>query len=213
MVMFRRSGYRLVRVLLLVALGLAGGTVFAQADGQEPQPEANAGRDWSLDFDLTYNSKYVWRGIEVTPDPVLQPSVEFACGDLTLGVWANMDTTGVNDFDDPFNEIDFTLDYAFAWKKVTFSVGAIHYVFPQAHAADTTEAYLAVGLDVLASPTLTVYQDLDEHDGRYLTISVGHTFDDVWKPAADVTMSIDLAASLAWGSRKHNQFYYGPGSG
>jgi len=67
--------------------------------------------------------------------------------------------------------------------------------------------------DVPASPTLTVYQDLDEHDGQYLTISVGHTFDDVWKPAADVTMSVDLAASLAWGSRKHNHFYYGPGSG
>jgi len=40
-VMFRRSAWGLVRVLLLVALSLAaGGVVFAQADGQEPQSRA-----------------------------------------------------------------------------------------------------------------------------------------------------------------------------
>jgi hypothetical protein len=214
MVRFRRIARGLVRVLLFVALGLgAGGAVFAQAEGHEPPPQANADSDWSLDFDLTYNSKYVWRGIQVTPDPVLQPSVNVAYKDLTLNVWANVDTTDVGDVADKFNEIDFTLDYSFSVKCLSVSVGAIYYVFPQAHAADTTEAYLAIGVDVLTSPTLTVYQDLDEQDGQYMTLSFGHTFEDVWKPNDAISMSVDLGASFAWGSRKHNEFYYGAGAG
>jgi len=72
---------------------------------------------------------------------------------------------------------------------------------------------LALGADVPTSPTLTVYQDLDEHDGTYMTLGFGHTFEDVWKPADDVSISVDLGATVAWGSRKHNEFYYGPGGG
>ena len=181
----------------------------------EGQPAEPAEAEWpvSFAFDATYASKYVWRGMVVTEDPVFEPSVEVGFGDLTLNVWANMDTTDVNDFDNQFNEIDFTLDYSTAWKWLNFSVGAIDYVFPQAHTFDTTEAYLAIGADVLTSPTLTVYQDLDEHDGQYITLGFGHTFEDVWKPTEGVSMSVDLGATCAWGSRKHNEFYYGPGSG
>ena len=167
----------------------------------------------SFAFDATYASKYVWRGIVVTEDPVFEPSVEVGFGDFTLNIWANMDTTDVNDFGNQFNEVDFTVGYSTSWKWLSLSVGAIHYVFPEAHAADTTEAYLSVGVDVPTSPTLTVYQDLDEHDGQYITLGFGHTFEDVWKPSDDVSISVDLGATFAWGSRKHNAFYYGPGSG
>jgi len=168
----------------------------------------------SFAFDATYASKYVWRGIVVTEDPVFEPSVEVAVGDLTLNVWANLDTTDVNDFRWQANEIDYTLDYTvLEWEWLSASVGAIHYAFPQAHTFDTTEAYLALAADVPTSPTLTVYQDLDEHDGQYIALGFGHTFEDVWKPSPEVAMSVDLSAQFAWGSRKHNAFYYGSGSG
>ena len=168
----------------------------------------------SVAFDTTWAGKYVWRGIVVTEDPVFQPSVEVGIGDLTLNVWANLDTTDVNDSDDQANEIDYTLDYSvFSWKGLTASLGAIHYAFPQAHALDTTEAYLALDADVPASPTLTVYQDLDEHDGQYMTLGFSHTFEDVWIASPDVAMSVELSAQFAWGSRRHNAFYYGAGSG
>ena len=177
--------------------------------------DAPAAEDWpvSFAFDATYASKYVWRGIVVTEDPVFEPSVEVAVGDLTLNVWANIDTTDVNDFDGQANEIDYTLDYTMSFEWLSVSVGAIHYAFPQAHVFDTTEAYLALAADMPTSPTLTVYQDLDEHDGQYITLGFGHTFEEVWTPSPEVAMSVELSAQFAWGSRKHNTFYYGAGSG
>jgi uncharacterized protein (TIGR02001 family) len=170
--------------------------------------------DFSLSLDVTWASKYVWRGIAVTDDPVVQPSVTASWGGLSLNVWANLDTTDVNDFEGQFLEVDYTLGYSWTWGDFAFSVGAIHYQFPQAHAFDTTEVYAAVGLDVPTSPTLAVYQDVDEADGTYITLSFRHTFEDVWKPSESVAVSVDVGASVAWGSGKHNAFYYGStGSG
>jgi hypothetical protein len=209
-----------------IVAGVSAPTWAEEVPGQAPPAtlglqddrgaDAAAPEEWpvSFAFDATWAGKYVWRGIVVTEDPVFEPSVEVAVGDLTLNVWANIDTTDVNDFRRQANEIDYTLDYTvFLWEGLTASVGAIHYAFPQAHVFDTTEAYLALAVDVPASPTLTVYQDLDEHDGQYITLGFGHTFEDVWKPSPEVAMSVDLSAQFAWGSRKHNAFYYGSGSG
>jgi len=168
-------------------------------------------KDWSLDLDLTYASKYVWRGINVTADPVLQPSIGFTYKGLTLNVWGNLDTTDVNGYEKQFNEIDYTLDYTLTLGKVSLSAGAVYYQFPQAHSGSTTEAYLGVGLDVLAQPTLTVYQDVHEHDGTYLALAFGHTFADVWKPVEGVSVSVEVSTSFGWATRRHNAFYYGYG--
>ena len=218
------GGWVLLAAVVLAAL--AGAAQAEQAPGDaapmtleledDRGAEAPAADDWpvSFAFDATWAGKYVWRGIVVTEDPVFQPSVEVAVGDLTLNVWANIDTTDVNDFRWQSNEIDYTLDYTvFSWEGLTASVGAIHYAFPQAHVFDTTEAYLSLAADVPTSPTLTVYQDLDEHDGQYITLGFGHTFEEVWTPSPEVAMSVDLSAQFAWGSRKHNTFYYGSGTG
>jgi len=209
-----------VLALLAVLAAGTGGARAGEASGGEAAPAGvgavePAEPDWplSFSFDATYASKYVWRGIVVTEDPVFEPTAAVGIGDLTLSVWANLDTTDVNNFRNQANEIDYTLDYSFSWECLHLSVGAIHYAFPQAHVFDTTEAYLAIGLDVPTSPTLTVYQDLDEHDGQYITLGFSHTFEDVWKPCEDVGVSVEAWTQFAWGSRKHNGFYYGSGSG
>jgi len=191
-------------------LWLGGGVV--QAEEPSPPPSlAGAESETGLlfDLDLAWNSKYVWRGINVTEDPVLQPAITFGYGDLSLNVWANLDTTAVNDYEWQANEIDYTLDYSASWEKMNFSVGGIFYQFPGLHDVDTVEVYGAVGLDVPSSPTLTVYQDLDEHDGTYMVLSFGHTFEDVWKPSSAVRMGVDVGMSFGYGTRKHNLFYYG----
>ncbi len=183
-----------------------------EAPGADAAPADDAPA-LGFEADLTWNSKYVWRGIEVTEDPVLQPSLTLSYGGLSLNVWANLDTTDVNDFRWQANEVDYTLDYTFEVDILSVSVGAIHYAFPEAHVFDTTEIYLGLGLDVPTAPSLTVYQDLDEHDGTYLLLAFGHAFEDLWQPTEGVSVSAELGASFAWGSRKHNQFYYGAGAG
>lgn len=203
--------FRMVVAVFACAGVLAGGWV--RAEESDPAAEVAAPdtsqKPWFLESDLTWNSKYVWRGINVTEDPVLQPSITFGYGDLSLNVWANLDTTAVNDYEWQANEIDYTLDYSTSWEKLNFSVGGIFYQFPGAEDVDTVEAYGAIGLDVPSSPRLTVYQDLDEHDGTYLALSFGHTFEDVWKPSESVRMGVEVGTSFAYGTRKHNLCYYG----
>ena len=81
------------------------------ATGARAQEEAAAAagdeKPWSIDAALDYNSKYVWRGILVTDDPVLQPSITFAFKGFSLNIWANMDLTDVNDNDGEVKGSDF----------------------------------------------------------------------------------------------------------
>jgi len=207
----RRAGVGFVGVVCLWVGCVTAGAVRAEEPAATPAPvtapETEAGP--FFDLDLTWNSKYVWRGINVTEDPVLEPAITFGYGDLSLNVWANLDTTAVNDYEWQANEMDYTLDYSTSWKNLNFSVGGIFYQFPGAEDSSTVEAYGAVGLDIPASPTLTVYQDLDEHDGTYMALSFGHTFADVWKASESVRMGVDVGTSFAYGTRKHNLFYYG----
>jgi len=190
---------------MVLALAVAC-VVAAGAHAEEPkEPE----KQWSAGVDLTYNSKYVWRGINVTNDPVFQPSVTFAWKGLSLNVWGNMDLTNVNGNNDEFNELDFTLDYSGSVGKLGYSVGVIYYHFPNTPFPGTTELYGSLGLDVLLSPTLTVYADIDEADGFYATLSVGHTFEDVVKFSELASMGIEAGASVGFADGDHNAYYFG----
>ncbi|MBN1359514.1 MAG: hypothetical protein JW993_02930 [Sedimentisphaerales bacterium] len=153
-------------------------------------------------------SKYVWRGQNVVDDWVLQPSVSVAYKGLTGSIWGNLDLTG--DFVDggEFNEIDYTLDYSAAVpgvEKLGYSVGAIYYVFPNTGFNSTTEVYAGLGLDLPASPAVTVYYDVDEADGMYVSLSAGHSIEKL----GDSPVGLDLGASLGWGNKTYNTFYWG----
>lgn len=170
---------------------------------------------WAVDFDLTYNSKYVWRGILFVDDPVLQPSVNVSKGGFTFNVWGNYELTDVNDYGAPygdgknkFTEIDLTAEYAFSWGDFSFPVGIIHYLFPNTPAAATTEIYAGASYDWVVSPGLTVYQDIDEAHGQYVLASASYSLG-LPAIAKDVTWSADLSAQAGWGSSEHNKFYFG----
>lgn len=82
-------------------------------------------------------------------------------------------------------------------------VGIIKYRFPNTPAPGTRELFARVGLDALPlAPTVTRYQDIDEADGAYASVAVGHTV-----PAG--TVSIGLSASAGWGSAGDNGWYFG----
>lgn len=197
------------------ALILATVIVCLTATPALAQEPADASVEVALD--LAYNLKYIWRGINLVDDPVFQPSASASWRGLTLSVWGSMETTNYNLYPGygstagDFTEIDYTLDYSWSCGKVNLSGGVIHYQFPNTGISSTTELYLAAGLDVPLAPTVTVYQDVDEADGTYATLSLGHTLEDVWKPAEGISMSVDLSASVGFGSSDHNGFYYGTG--
>ena len=171
----------------------------------DPGPLEDAGAiRLEVSADAAFVNKYVWRGILFTNGPVMQPSVTLGGGNFSFNVWASMDLNNANEMAREFNELDFTLDYSFSVKNYSISLGAIPYTFPNTGFSSTTELYFSLGADVVLSPSITVYRDIDEADGTYVSFGFGHSIPiDVWNT------SLDLSTALGWGSEKHNLFYYG----
>jgi len=206
---------RHVLTSLILVCSLTAGFLAERAAAGEAEPAAAEESEWSFAFDVTANSKYVWRGINLVHAPVLQPSAAVSYGGWTFAVWGNMETINANRYgghgkaNGKFTEIDLTLDYSWGWEKFNLSAGVIHYMFPNTGFNSTTEIYGAVGYDCLLEPTITIYHDIDEASGTYITFGLSHTFEDVWKPTAGTSMDIELGGTVGWGSSSHNSFYYG----
>jgi len=163
----------------------------------------------TVGFSLDYNGKYVWRGQNLTDDPVLQPGATIGLGNLTLGIWGNLETTTVNGERDNFTEVDYSLDYSDSIpgsEILGFSVGLINYDFPEAD-AQTYEVYAGLSVDTFLSPSVTYYYDYDDVDSSYVSVGIGHSIADILGEESGV--SADLSASLGWGAKKYNQFYWG----
>ncbi len=116
-------------------------------------------------------SNYVWRGQQLSEGYVIQPSVGITYGSFGANLWANYDGD-VSDHGE-LTETDLTLDYTFSMEKFSFDAGYIYYGLEGAD--DTQEIYLTVGYDMLLSPSLTVYYDIEEGNGAFIVASVGHS--------------------------------------
>ncbi len=159
-----------------------------------------------LNVDASVMSFYLWRGIRVVDDPVFQPSVTLGYGGLSFNLWGNQDLGDVNNRSGQFTELDYTVDYSFSFGKADFSLGAITYDFPTYQADATTELYFALGFSVPGNPSITLYRDVDEAKGTYVSLGAGHSFPvEAWKT------SLDLTTSLGIGGAGFNDFYHGSG--
>jgi hypothetical protein len=197
-----RCTLALVIVMLLLAPGI-------QRPGRAEEPAV------SVDAEVLAVSKYIWRGLEVNEEFVLQPSVTMGYAGFSFNFWGNMDLTDfgedecvyTSDCDDragQFTEIDLTLDYTYTLERFSLGVGVIAYVFPNWDGSeDTHEVYGTLGYDTLLQPSLTVYYDFDEVEGMYATFGIGHSF------AVSERIGIDLSASIGFADSDYNQAYFG----
>lgn len=165
-----------------IAVILAGSMVNVRAEEGE-RPTASA--------DISVLSKYVWRGYELNDDSlVLQPSVTVGYKGFSLNLWGNLDSDLVGTDKAEWTETDMTLAYDWAFGPLSMGVGYIYYAVKNAN--DTQELYLSAGLDVLLSPTLTIYRDISEFPGWYLNLGISHAF----QLPHDITL--DLACSAGY---------------
>ncbi len=192
----------LVIVLIMMVLGNA--EVFAEDE---------------VSFELTtdFASKYIWRGQLLNDDIVFQPGLSATYGNFTAGVWGNLDLTNYNDRNGDFLEMDYYLDWSDDLPDVEgigYSVGLIYYDFPGSYAdgtrlPDTLEAYLGLNFDLPASPSITAYHDLDEAEGTYVSLGLGHSVEQVFELSPDVPVAMDIGATLGWGSGSYDKYYWG----
>jgi uncharacterized protein (TIGR02001 family) len=174
-----------------------------------------------LELTTDFAGKYIWRGQNLNDDPVFQPGISATYGNFTAGIWGNLDLTGINDRNGDFLEMDYYLDWSddlSNFEGITYSVGLIYYDFPGSYAdgtrlPDTLEAYLGFSFDVPASPSITCYHDLDEAEGTYISLGIGHSAEEVLELCPDVPVAMDLSASLGWGSASYDKYYWGTNQG
>lgn len=164
---------------------------------------------FETEISVDYLSEYMWRGMRLTNDPVLQPGITGSYKGFSANVWVSIDQTDINevgDHDWRIQEVDYALSYELPFGSDFFSMelGFIHYEFHGTDYQPTQEVYASMGLDILLSPKLTIYADVDAADNAFYGVAeIGHSFGFTDK------LSLDLGGTLAYGSEDYGSFYYG----
>jgi hypothetical protein len=179
-------------LVVLTALVVCFATVLpAVADEEKPTAE----------FSSAFLSKYVWRGFELSKDSlVIQPSATVSYKGFSANLWGNLDTdpysAGGSNETNNWNETDMTLAYGrgFFDDFVSAELGYIYYALDAAD--DSQEFYLSLGLDVLLSPTLTVYREFAHYTSWYILLGISHSFELMDWMALDLSGSVSYLYSL-----------------
>lgn len=174
----------------------------------------------SASGDLAFNSIYMWRGIMLDGDPVVQPGF-YVTGALSeaatvkIGYWASFDIENRDALHSL--ETDFITDFTYSLESMALSIGHIYYDFPDAAPLDgapkgfSREVYFGVACSKLPlSPSLFYYLDYGEKldgggDGGYTVLNLAHSI-----PFAvdGIGMSLDLSGHVG---HNNKQYYAGKG--
>ena len=196
---------RKMQLVLLVGCTALCGLLHAQ----EPDK-----REFGVGID--YMGKYIWRGQNLQDDGALQPSFSFTYGSLSGSIWGSIELGNDNDNEWELTEVDYSIDWTDQLgdlEGVAYSLGVINYTFPHTGVDDTTEMYVGLSFELPLNPSVTLYHDVDEVDGTYISFAVGHSIAEIAELAPDVPVGLELAASLGWGSEGYNKAYWGISDG
>lgn len=157
---------------------------------------ASASGQVVLTSDAGAFNAYVWRGVTLTNQVVLQPdaylSIPAGGGSGVLGVWGSIDA---GRYDDPVNdlsegggtsgfnatEIDVWAEYSHSLGTgLTGTLGGLLYLFPNEAGLTndlnrTVEVYGKLQVAAPLSPKLAAWYDVDKVKGLYLEGSVAQT--------------------------------------
>jgi uncharacterized protein (TIGR02001 family) len=175
--------------------------------------------DKALPFDVELGvdvfSHYMWRGMVVNEDPVVQPSVtvskDLFGGTVAFNVWSSFDLTDfseTNGSSGHLQEIDYTLSYGKSLTEwVDFETGVIYYRFPgdAGTLPSTWEAYASFSFPAtcFVTPSVTAYYDFDEVDGWYVKAALDREF------AITEAVTLGLSTSVGYADADYNAYYFG----
>ena len=177
---------------------------------------ANVGQDLTTLYDpvapetyavtgaVALMSKYIWRGVNLNDDVVLQPDLALHLGAFTGGLWASLDTTddaNGNAFE--FTETRYFAEYGIRVSEFELLFGYIFYHrFGMDDLDQTSEIFVSARLaDYIIEPALTIYQDIDAASGTWIVLSANYIDN-----ASAVPWRLD--ASIGYGTADFNQFYF-----
>jgi uncharacterized protein (TIGR02001 family) len=157
--------------------------------------------------DVSIYSAYVWRGIVINDEAVMQPALTVSKGGFSANVWGNFDFTDSIGTEHEFSEIDITLSYTWEFEMFGLEIGYVEYLFPNTSEEGTREIFATCSVDILLSPTVTLYYDVDEIDGLYVLFSAGHSLE------VTEVIGLDLGAGVGLANADYNDGYFGVDDG
>ncbi len=113
-----------------------------------------------VDLTVDFASAYVFRGVTLNRDAVMQPGLEVTglpiaerFGEFAVGTWANFDlSSGGSDYglaQNQFSEIDYYGDYSLPLEVVDLGMVYTEYTYPNSEDSADRELAVYVGKDVL----------------------------------------------------------------
>jgi hypothetical protein len=174
----------------------------------------------AVGLDTVWAERYIWRGIPLNEEYVLQPSLTVGAAGFALNVWGNVDLTdwgaskqvGYGDERGRPTEIDYTGSYTASLldDKLLLGFGFVNYTFPHQHelgAPAITEVFGKAGLKVPLSPTLTAYWGTDQVEGSiYASLDLDHTFK--LREQGNSGVGLKLAGHLGYADHKFIESCY-----
>jgi hypothetical protein len=205
---------KLFKLLIAVLVLLVAGLNFALAE-ESSSKASEEESDLSASLNAESLSKYVWRGQVLTDNWVFQPSVDLSWKTLNASVWGNMDLVKDNDQAGEFSELDYTIEQADALpigpEGFGYSLGLVHYSMHGNDNPDMTEVFWGFNYeDDLFNPGIKFFHDTDEFQRDYILFSVEHSFEKIFEISEEVPVGMKVGASLGWGSKHYNQWYWEP---
>ncbi len=164
-----------------------------------------AGDSVSVTADVTYASKYIFRGV-VLGENAFHPSVEVSANDFYAGVWANIPLGSRSEYPDN-EEFDFYFGRNFKLSDVvSLDAGYTYYYYPQLEGVPhhgPSEVYLGINFDANGFfPAAYAYYDFDKKAWTFQG-SVGTSI-----PLQTVGASLDLTATLGHGDASGFNYTY-----
>jgi hypothetical protein len=135
----------------------------------QPEETAAPGLPYSLSFDASMCSKYLFQGIDYSGGPVVQPELVFGYRDFTATAWFNYQP-GLSQW----NEMDLTLKYGREIRKVTMAGGYNYLRYPNRGWDPSQELLLELSVEAPLHPAFNVHYDFGAGDGAYAQIGVSH---------------------------------------
>jgi len=138
-------------------------------------------RPWGASVSSGFYTDYMFRGKNVYEGTSIQPSVTtfYDFGELgTLGANLWLHVPGeTNEPPEKYTELDTTFSYHLNISYFEVGGGFILYRFPDGDGRikDTNEYFLSVSADVLLNPSFTFYDDYDEGEYQYYTLTLRET--------------------------------------
>lgn len=140
----------------------------------DPAAESSEEAYWGWEYHASVWSQYVWRGIVLNDEAVLQPDLfvyrGFPDGSyLGAGLWWSQDLTDVAGDRGEIGEFDPFFEWGWSGDDLTVAAGAVAYTFPDSGAPNTAEAYIVCeGSLGPVRPRAELWVDPIEADGFYL---------------------------------------------